>query len=147
MSILGSSDLYVKKETTVWTALKIWLKANPSCAEKLVHEMLSQVRLHLLPPEFLRDEVLTFDLISSNAQCRALIDQAKKPKIKKRKRKISQVKIVENANEGERLKPRWCSHLENDIYILTTWAEEIENGCEHYEEKHQFVLFDPDSKV
>ncbi|CAG5113904.1 Oidioi.mRNA.OKI2018_I69.chr2.g7994.t1.cds [Oikopleura dioica] len=147
MSILGSSDLYVKDETTVWSAFKIWLVANPSCEDKVVYQMLSRVRLHLLPSEFLRDEVLTFDLISSNAQCCALIDQAKKPKMKKRKRKISQVKMVENAIVGERLKPRWCSHLENDIYILTTWTEEIENGCEFFRETYQFVLFDPDSQV
>ena len=76
MSILASSDLYVEQEANVWSAFKNWLIANPSCLPELVHGMLSQVRLHLLAPQFIRDEVLVFDLVSSNIQCRNLIDDA-----------------------------------------------------------------------
>ena len=66
MSILASQTLLVDKEATVWSALKIWLMANPSCEAELIHGMLSQLRLHLLPQQCLRDDVLTVDLISSN---------------------------------------------------------------------------------
>ena len=147
MSILGSSDLYVKEEATVWSAMKIWLMANQKCESKLVHGMLNQVRLHLLSPEFINEEVLTFDLISSNAQCRALINKKRKRKTK-RKRKISKDKMMpENLDDDEVLNRRMCSHLENEIYILTSWAREIENDCHGYHDSYSTVRFDPDSEV
>ncbi|CAG5078292.1 Oidioi.mRNA.OKI2018_I69.PAR.g8951.t1.cds [Oikopleura dioica] len=148
--ILASQTLLVDKEATVWSALKIWLMANPSCEAKLIHEMLSQVRLHLLSPQCLRDDVLTVDLISSNAQCRALIDSALNPHAKpSRKRKISEDRMVKICNESERQDLRWCSHLENDIYILTTYADALDSNFDmgaYNQWKHLVVKFDPNSK-
>ena len=146
-TILGSSDLHVLGEATVWSAFKIWLNANPSCEAKQVHDLLSQVRLHLLPGDFFLNEVFDIDVIWSNADCRALIHEARKPKPvhneeekTKRKRKISQA--AENSIKDEQLRPRYCSHLENSIFILTTPSNDND-----YYKNHQVALFDPDSKV
>jgi len=124
MSILGSSDLYVEQEANVWSAFKNWLIANPSCLPELVHGMLSQVRLHLLPPQFIRDEVLVFDLVSSNIQCRNLIDDAI---LRHCNVEFSRMKVCDPDDDGllidsERLNPRYCSHLQNHIYLLGGFA-------------------------
>ena len=75
-SILGSGDLYVESETTVWTAFKAWLSGNPNSTVEQVHEMMSNIRFHLLSPQFIRDQVLSFEPVRGNLQCRNLIDDA-----------------------------------------------------------------------
>ena len=75
-SILGSGDLYVESETTVWTAFKAWLSGNPNSTVEQVHQMMSNIRIHLLSPQFIRDQVLSFEPVAGNLLCRNLIDDA-----------------------------------------------------------------------
>ena len=94
-SILDSGDLYVESEITVWHAFQeffdsfsdslntqtlkkqqTWLNGNPNTKVEQVHQMMSNLRMHLLSPQFIRDQVLSFEPVAGNLLCRNLIDDA-----------------------------------------------------------------------
>jgi hypothetical protein len=54
----------------------VWITANSETSDAVITEMMGNVRLHLLTPQFIRDEVLTYAPIATNIQCRNQIDEA-----------------------------------------------------------------------
>uniref|UniRef100_A0A8C7XLN6 Kelch-like family member 8 n=1 Tax=Oryzias sinensis TaxID=183150 RepID=A0A8C7XLN6_9TELE len=76
-TLLSSSDLNIHSETQVYNAAVKWLKANPQHHEAWLDQIMSQVRLPLLPVEFLTGPVAKDEMIKGNLNCRNLMDEAR----------------------------------------------------------------------
>uniref|UniRef100_A0A8B9M0U6 Kelch like family member 8 n=1 Tax=Astyanax mexicanus TaxID=7994 RepID=A0A8B9M0U6_ASTMX len=76
-TLLSSSDLNIHSETQVYKAAVKWLKANPQHHEIWLDQIMSQVRLPLLPVDFLTGTVAKEEMIKSNLSCRDLLDEAR----------------------------------------------------------------------
>uniref|UniRef100_A0A665UEZ6 BTB domain-containing protein n=1 Tax=Echeneis naucrates TaxID=173247 RepID=A0A665UEZ6_ECHNA len=76
-TLLSSSELNIHSETQVYNAAVKWLKANPLHHEAWLDQIMSQVRLPLLPVEFLTGTVAKDDMIKGNLSCRDLMDEAR----------------------------------------------------------------------
>ncbi|KAE8631210.1 hypothetical protein XENTR_v10001109 [Xenopus tropicalis] len=75
--LLSSGDLNIENEKQVYNAAMKWLHANPQYHTAWLDEILSQVRLPLLPVEFLMSVVAKEDIIKQNLKCRDLLDEAR----------------------------------------------------------------------
>ncbi|XP_010865151.1 kelch-like protein 8 isoform X2 [Esox lucius] len=76
-TLLSSNDLNIHSETQVYNAAVKWLKANPQHHEAWLDHIMSQVRLPLLPVDFLTGTVAKEDMIKANLSCRDLLDEAR----------------------------------------------------------------------
>lgn len=76
-SLLSSEDLNVDFEEDVYNALITWARENVEERQTFLGELLGQIRLPLLSPHFLVDEVEKEDLIRQDIACRNLLDEAK----------------------------------------------------------------------
>ncbi|XP_041107021.1 kelch-like protein 8 isoform X1 [Polyodon spathula] len=76
-TLLSSSDLSIDNEKQVYSAAVKWLKANPQHHDAWLDEILSQVRLPLLPVDFLMGTVAKEEMIKQNLNCRDLLDEAR----------------------------------------------------------------------
>lgn len=98
-TLLSSSELNIRSETQVYNAAVKWLKANPQHHEPWLDQIMSQVggiivviavvavtivaspllqvRLPLLPVEFLTGTVAKDDMIKGSLNCRDLMDEAR----------------------------------------------------------------------
>ncbi|XP_031173609.1 kelch-like protein 8 isoform X1 [Sander lucioperca] len=76
-TLLSSSELNIHSETEVYNAAVKWLKANPQHHEAWLDQIMSQVRLPLLPVEFLSGTVSKDEMIKGNLSCRDLMDEAR----------------------------------------------------------------------
>ncbi|XP_075462123.1 kelch-like protein 8 isoform X1 [Ascaphus truei] len=75
--LLSSGDLNIESERQVYNAAIKWLNANPQHHIPWLDEILSQVRLPLLPIEFLMSVVAKEEIIKQNLKCRDLLDEAR----------------------------------------------------------------------
>ncbi|XP_017347784.1 kelch-like protein 8 [Ictalurus punctatus] len=76
-TLLSSSDLNIHSETQVYEAAVKWLKANPQHHELWLHQIMSRVRLPLLPVGFLTGTVAKEEMIKADLSCRDLLDEAR----------------------------------------------------------------------
>uniref|UniRef100_A0A8C7HY89 Kelch-like family member 8 n=1 Tax=Oncorhynchus kisutch TaxID=8019 RepID=A0A8C7HY89_ONCKI len=76
-TLLSSSDLNIHSETQVYTAAVKWLKNNPQHHEAWLQQIMTQVRLPLLPVDFLTATVAKEEMIRGNLSCRDLLDEAR----------------------------------------------------------------------
>ncbi|KAJ8338951.1 hypothetical protein SKAU_G00357370 [Synaphobranchus kaupii] len=76
-TLLSSSELNILSETQVYSAAVKWLKANPQHHVAWLDRIMSQVRLPLLPVDFLTGTVAQEEMIRSNLSCRDLLDEAR----------------------------------------------------------------------
>ncbi|XP_056289070.1 kelch-like protein 8 isoform X2 [Pseudoliparis swirei] len=76
-TLLSSSELNIHSETQVYNAAVKWLKANPQQHEAWLDQIMSEVRLPLLPVEFLTGSVAKDEMIKGNLSCRDLMDEAR----------------------------------------------------------------------
>ena len=76
-SLLSSEDLNVDSEEDVYNALIAWVRKNADERQVLLGELLEKIRLPLLSPHFLVDEVEKEELIHQDIACRNLLDEAK----------------------------------------------------------------------
>uniref|UniRef100_A0A4W4GD26 BTB domain-containing protein n=1 Tax=Electrophorus electricus TaxID=8005 RepID=A0A4W4GD26_ELEEL len=76
-ALLASGDLNIHSETQVYNAAVKWLKANPQHHELWLDQIMSQVRLPLLPVDFLTGTVAKEETFKSNLNCRDLLDEAR----------------------------------------------------------------------
>lgn len=166
-SILGSGDLYVESETTVWSAFKVvlacdllliyllytiqaWLSGNPSSNAEQVHQMMSNIRIHLLSPQFIRDQVLSFEPVAANLLCRNLIDDAilAHCNVDFDRAKIDPDDdcIVRHHSHHQstmtKYSPRFCSHLHNQVYLIGGFA-----SAAVHESIDTVDMFDPRTKT
>ncbi|KAM4710174.1 kelch-like protein 8 isoform 2-T3 [Discoglossus pictus] len=75
--LLCSGDLNISNEKQVYNAAIKWLQGNTQQHEAWLDEIISQVRLPLLPIDFLMTVVAKEDLIKQNLRCRDLLDEAR----------------------------------------------------------------------
>ncbi|KAL2099695.1 hypothetical protein ACEWY4_004089 [Coilia grayii] len=76
-TLLSSPDLNIHSETQVYQAAIKWLKANPQHHVAWLDQIMSQVRLPLLPVDFLTGTVAREEMIKSSLSCRDLLDEAR----------------------------------------------------------------------
>lgn len=76
-TLLSSSDLNILSETQVYSAAVKWLKANPQHHAAWLDRIMCQVRLPLLPVDFLTGTVAKEEMIKGNLSCRDLLDEAR----------------------------------------------------------------------
>lgn len=69
--------LNITSEEVVFEACMKWVKYAEDKRSELFPQVLAQVRLPLLSPQFLADRVAREELIRSSHQCRDLLDEAK----------------------------------------------------------------------
>ncbi|CAG0888056.1 unnamed protein product [Cyprideis torosa] len=75
--ILKRDELHVQSEEEVFRALMSWIRHSVEERKAFLPDLLQLVRLPLLTPQFISDEVGTEDLIRSCHRCRDLVDEAK----------------------------------------------------------------------
>ena len=78
VTLISSSDLNVKKEEEVYLAVLQWVKQDPTERAQHLSSLLNQVRLPMLSVPFLMQEVDNELLIKQCAECRDLLDEAKR---------------------------------------------------------------------
>lgn len=108
VSILSDDCIYVESEEDVFNAVIFWIQHDPRRQEHSA-KMLSCVRLHLLKPSFLADEVSSHHLVKSNLACRDLVDEAKDYHLIPERRALLR---------SFRLKPRCCSLVPGLIFAI-----------------------------
>lgn len=86
----------------------LWVKAQPMRKDHLP-ELLTQVRMPLLTPQYLTDHVATEELIRSSHQCRDLLDEAKDYHLMPERRPLLQ---------SFRTRPRCCPDVVGCIYAV-----------------------------
>ena len=107
--LLCKDDLNVRSEEQVFEAVLLWVKHDVENRKNELPGLLEQVRLPLLPPQYLSDRVLSEEIIHSNIHCRDLIDEAKDYMLMPERRKQLR---------STRTSPRRCSDAAGLIYIV-----------------------------
>ncbi|EDO49628.1 predicted protein [Nematostella vectensis] len=79
--IVSGDDLNVKAEEIVFEAILKWVEHDPEKRSEHIADLISQVRLPLLPTDYLINRVEQNSLLSSNMACRNFIDEAKNFKL------------------------------------------------------------------
>lgn len=75
--LISNEELNVECEEDVYNALICWVKHDLNNRKALLAEMLGKIRLPLLAPHFLVDQVEKEELIHQDIACRNLLDEAK----------------------------------------------------------------------
>ena len=107
--LISKDDLNVRSEEQVFEAVLRWIKEDEDKRKENLSTLLEQVRLCLLPPQYLSDRVLGEEIVHSNILCRDLIDEAKDYMLMPERRK--QLKSF-------RTSPRRCSEAAGLIYVV-----------------------------
>ncbi|KAG8196140.1 hypothetical protein JTE90_007875 [Oedothorax gibbosus] len=106
--IISRDELHVTSEEQVFDAVVSWVKAKDS-RKTYLPELLTQVRMPLLSPQYLTDHVATEELIRSSHQCRDLLDEAKDYHLMPERRPLLQ---------SFRTRPRCCPDIIGCIYAV-----------------------------
>lgn len=77
-SLISSSDLNVPKEEDVFSSVVQWVKQDPGERTQHFSKLLKHVRLPMLDVPFLMQEVDSENLVKTDAECRDLLDEAKR---------------------------------------------------------------------
>ncbi|KAK3738174.1 hypothetical protein QZH41_019677 [Actinostola sp. cb2023] len=94
-ALLSSEDLNVECEEDVYNALISWVREDLNDRESLLPHLLGKIRLPLLSPHFLVDQVEKEELIHQEIKCRNLLDEAKNVHI-----------LPDRRHPGNTIKPR-----------------------------------------
>ena len=112
--------------------------------------MMSNIRIHLLSPQFIRDQVLSFVPVAANLICRNLIDDAilahcnvdfDRAKIDPDDDCIVRDKHTHKSTMSK-YSPRFCSHLHNQVYLIGGFA-----SAAVHESIDTVDMFDPRTKT
>lgn len=74
--ILNRDDLSVDSEEQVYEALLTWVKHDAETREKHLFQLLQLVRLPLIGPFYLVENISNESLVKNNFKCRDLLDEA-----------------------------------------------------------------------
>lgn len=77
LDIVRSDELNVTTEEAVFEACMRWIKHLEPQRSAQLPQILAEIRLPLLTPQYLADRVATEGLVRSSHQCRDLLDEAK----------------------------------------------------------------------
>lgn len=109
IELIKKDDLNVRSEEQIFEASLSWVKVNVEERKEHLHDLLCQVRLPLLSPQYLSDRVLSEEIIHSDIKCRDLIDEAKDYMLMPERRKnLKRIRTL----------PRRCSDAAGLIYIV-----------------------------
>ena len=109
IELIKKDDLNVRSEEQIFEASLSWVKIDIEERKQYLYDLLCQVRLPLLSPQYLSDRVLSEEIIHSDIRCRDLIDEAKDYMLMPERRK--HLKSI-------RTLPRRCSDAAGLIYIV-----------------------------
>ena len=98
---LESDELVVNEESVVYNALVNWVKHDQETRKEYIAQLLSYVRMPLLPREFLMLTVESEDLIKSNSQCKDLLIEAMKYHLMPEMRRYLQTNRTKPRSTGE----------------------------------------------
>ena len=109
VEMISREELNVRTEEEVFEAISAWVRRDEDERKDFLQELLKNVRLALISPQYLCDNVSTDELIKSNLACRDLVDEAKDYHLMPERRyKLQSI----------RTKPRRCSEAAGLIYAI-----------------------------
>ncbi|XP_074651030.1 kelch-like protein 5 isoform X2 [Tubulanus polymorphus] len=76
--LLSSDDLNVPNEETIFNALIAWANYDSANRKKNLSKLLAHVKLPLMSPQFIADQVETNSLFKEDSECQSLIMEALK---------------------------------------------------------------------
>ncbi|GIY18656.1 kelch-like protein 18 [Caerostris darwini] len=107
--IISRDELHITNEEQVFEAVIAWVKFDIDNRSVFLPELLTQVRMPLLTPQYLTDHVATEELIRTSHQCRDLLDEAKDYHLMPERRPLLQ---------SFRTRPRCCPDIIGCIYAV-----------------------------
>uniref|UniRef100_A0A6A7FTI1 Kelch-like protein diablo n=3 Tax=Hirondellea gigas TaxID=1518452 RepID=A0A6A7FTI1_9CRUS len=109
LEIISRDELNVPSESCVFEAAMSWVKRDLEKRNDHLPEMLTKIRLPLLTPQYLSDNVATEILIKSSHNCRDLLDEAKDYHLMPERRSLM---------TAFRTRPRCCNDIVGLIYAV-----------------------------
>ncbi|XP_028274884.1 kelch-like protein 10 [Parambassis ranga] len=73
--IISRDDLNVRKEAAVFEAIIRWITHEPQEREGYADILLSEVRLSMMPTEYIQSHVLSNKLVTDNLRCQAMVSE------------------------------------------------------------------------
>ncbi|VDN51006.1 unnamed protein product [Dracunculus medinensis] len=107
-TILSRDELLVDNEQQIFEAAMRWLSYDPE-RSKYSAQILKTVRLPLLKPQYVTDEVASCPIINQSLECRDLVDEAKDYHLMPERRKFL---------KSFRIKQRCCQDAVGVIYAV-----------------------------
>lgn len=109
IELLSCSELNVANEEEVFRATSNWVMHDFKMRSQYMHELLREIRLPLLKPQFLTDVVQTDPACKACLKCRDLVDQAKDFHL-----------IPDRRSDfpADQVTPRYCSEILGVIYAV-----------------------------
>ncbi|CAL1262526.1 unnamed protein product [Larinioides sclopetarius] len=123
--IVSRDELHITSEEQVFEAVLTWVKFDLNRTTHLP-ELLTQVRMPLLTPQYLTDHVATEELIRTSHQCRDLLDEAKDYHLMPERRPLLQ---------SFRTRPRCCPDIIGCIYAVGGQSGDSLSTVEMYDPK------------
>uniref|UniRef100_A0A182K5Y3 Kelch-like protein diablo n=1 Tax=Anopheles christyi TaxID=43041 RepID=A0A182K5Y3_9DIPT len=77
IDVISRDELNVKSEECIFEACMRWVKHDQDVRSEYLPLILANIRLPLLSPQFLADNVATEELIKTSHKCRDLLDEAR----------------------------------------------------------------------
>ena len=109
IDLVSQDELHVPSEEQVFECVMNWVKKDVENRKCAIGDLLSQVRLPLLTPEFLSDRIASESIIKTSFVCRDLLDEARDYHLMpERRTKIHAFKT----------RPRCCTDLFGIIYAV-----------------------------
>lgn len=109
LEIVSLDELHISNEEEVFEAMMRWVKKDIPNRKLFLPQLLTKVRMPLLTPQFLTDNVATEELIRTSHQCRDLLDEAKDYHLMPERRFLLQ---------SFRTRPRCCPDIVGLIYAV-----------------------------
>ncbi|KAL5009869.1 hypothetical protein ScPMuIL_012174 [Solemya velum] len=109
LEILGRDELHVHSEEQVFEAALAWVKKSMDERKDVMPELMVNVRLPLLTPQFLSDKVAPEDLIKNSLKCRDLLDEAKDFHLMPERRPLLQT---------FKTRPRCCTDVPGIVFAV-----------------------------
>ncbi|XP_076117870.1 kelch-like protein 8 [Mytilus galloprovincialis] len=97
--LVKSQDLNVTDETQVYEAVLKWVKEDPESRRDNMSKLLSHIKLALLSPTYLVENVASEELVKKDLDCRDLLDDAKSYQ-------MSLASLVSKVRPSEQTRPR-----------------------------------------
>jgi len=107
--LVARDELHVATEEVVFLAVMRWIKQNTEERSIYLPALLVKVRLPLLTPQFLADQVAPEEMIRSSHKCRDLLDEARDYHLMPERRPLL---------KSFKAKPRCCKDLVGVIYAV-----------------------------
>ncbi|XP_028289100.1 kelch-like protein 10, partial [Parambassis ranga] len=73
--IISRDDLNVRQEAAVFEAIIRWITHEPQEREGYADLLLSEVRLSIMPTEYIQSHVLSNELVTDNLRCQAMVSE------------------------------------------------------------------------